>query len=91
MPKGVGLLAKCPAFWSESACGAIFRAVTQQGGVLSYPPILLYQRKFFTLVYRILSVFLLCQRSMGNKDPSSQAPQLTWLGVERTKGLYLIN
>ena len=40
MPKGVGLLAECPSFWPESGVGAIFRAVTQRGGVLSTYPAL---------------------------------------------------
>ena len=43
----VGLLTKCSSFWSESASGAIFRAVTQQqGGVLSTYP--LYQGKILS-------------------------------------------
>ena len=43
---GVGLLTKCSSFWSESASGAIFRAVTQQGGVLSTYP--LYRGKILS-------------------------------------------
>ena len=42
----VGLLTKCASFWSESASGAIFRAVTQQGGVLSSYP--LYRGKILS-------------------------------------------
>ena len=43
----VGLLTKCASFWSESASGAIFRAVTQQqGGVLSDYP--LYRGKILS-------------------------------------------
>ena len=44
---GVGLLTKCSFFWSESASGAIFCAVTQQqGGVLSTYP--LYRGKILS-------------------------------------------